>query len=136
MNISQRIKNMGGLAAALMAVFLLVDKIDVPDSVEPATVAAVVSGDDKGREYVDTELAPVKASAKNSDLNWAIRNISWGLKERCTPNIKDSYEQYIDDYLYGNAAKNIVGQFVLYEQAAGKQHAAQAGIPICNREGD
>ena len=76
MNIPQKIKDYGGVAAALAAIWLIVDKVEIPDWVEPATV-----------EYVNDKTNPLELGNKNDAKNWALRNIPFHWDKICTGKV-------------------------------------------------
>lgn len=88
-------------------------KHELPDHYEPATV-----------EDVDVQLEPVQKSLDNSDYNWAVRNISYWLKQE-----KDRYsehsEQDIHDALCGNAMQGIEGEYRTFERLTSRKHLTE-----------
>lgn len=111
MNISQRVKNWGGLASAVVAIILVGDKVAEywPDSMTPASV-----------EYVDESVSPIDQLS----LSDASKGISWGNKQMASDE-SEYPPEYVHEALCGNRARNIEGYYRTYERVTGAKHPAE-----------
>jgi len=117
MNVPQRLRDIGGLAAAVTAVWLVWDKIEIPDSVAPATVS-----------YVKGKFDPLEAGNKNDAKNWALRNLAYSWDKICA-GVKPERA----DELYSAVEL----EYTNYEWATGHVHRyeSMAKSEICSERG-
>ena len=101
--IPQKIKDWGGIAAALAAIWLIVDKVEIPDSVEPATVG-----------YVNGKVEPLEAGNKSDAKNWAVRNIAYYYEKLCAGGVPAERRNELREL--------IAEEFANYEWATGRKH--------------
>lgn len=104
----QRIKDLGGVAAALTAVWLLWDKIEVPDSMAPAS-----------KEYVNKKVEPLDQLSLDS----AKKGITWGLDASAEGS--DWPPTYVHEELCGNQARKTEGYYRTYERIVGSKHPTE-----------
>ena len=95
--------------------FMIQHKEKIPDEIEPVTVAEQ-----------EARLAPIEHSTDNSDYQWAVRNIAFGLKAL---DEQSHSAETIHEALCGNAHKRIEGGFPSYERITGAKHHRQEEYP-------
>tara|TARA_Y100000310_G_C20635070_1_gene790726 strand:- start:964 stop:1347 length:384 start_codon:yes stop_codon:yes gene_type:complete len=85
----------------------------IPDELEPVPVAEV-----------NAKLTPIQRSLNNSDYDFAVTGISWGLEKLDESDPKYTPE-YIHEQLCGNQAKNIEGYYPTYRRVTGTRHVSE-----------
>ena len=114
MNIPQSIKDIGGIAAAITACWLVWDKIEIPDTVAPATVG-----------YVNGKVDPLEQGNRNDAKNWALRNIPYAWDKICAGAKPDRLNELYESVLL---------EYANYEWATGHRHrySDMSKAEICN----
>jgi len=131
----QKVKDWGGIAAAVAAIWLIVDKIEVPDSIEPATVQEVENGDYATKQEVLQQIEPLQQSARAVEHDLVLRNIPWALNEhkKHKDNKPSEYSKSeIHDYLCGNQFKGVEGEYRRYQRLTGSKHRTEGKKYDCN----
>ena len=76
----ENIKTAGLILTTTLVGWQVIDRIDIPDSIQPATVQGV---HDEINGVVVKEIEPLKAGDKANMKNWALRNIPYNIDLIC-----------------------------------------------------
>jgi len=114
MNI-QRVKDIGGILAVIVAAWAIWDKIDLPDTIAPATVG-----------YVNGKVEPLEAGNKNDARNWAVRNLAYYFDKLCQPGLKSDRKNELRE--------EIAKEYANFLWATGRTHvySTMSENDVCN----
>jgi len=106
-----KIKKYSWLPPMVIACWLLWDKIDIPDYIDPVT-----------EQELTVRVNPLEQSANNSDYQMAVEGISWAARQG-----EDSQHspEYVHEQLCGSMVTSFEGYYRTYQRVTGTKHPSE-----------